>query len=52
MFRKLILASGLAGAAYSLYKNSTKESKTKLAELIRNVFSKFKFQNLLSLIKK
>jgi hypothetical protein len=52
MFRRFLLAVGLAGAAYSLYNNASPDSKNKVGDFVRRATSKLNFRDWLALIKK
>jgi len=52
MFRKFLLAVGLAGSAYQLYNNMSKESKDKVAEFIHRVTSRLHFRDLVAIAKR
>lgn len=52
MFRRFLLAVGLAGVAYQLYNGASQESKSKVAEFFRRATSKLNFRDWLSILKR
>lgn len=52
MFRRFLLAVGLAGVAYQLYNRASQDSKSKVGEFIHRVTQKMNFRDLMAIIRK
>lgn len=52
MFRRFLLAVGLAGVAFQLYNSANQDSKNKVGEFFRRATSRLNFRDWLSILKK